>query len=500
MPAAEAEGIEGPLEQVRPVELVRVDSRYSQNYRTWRELLDGYHYLSSGPLCGPQLRYLIGSARGWLGAIALSAAARRVAGRERWIGWSEETRRENLHLIINNSRFLILPHVRVPNLASHVLSQLSAQVAGDWQDRHGYRPVLLESFVELRRYQGICYAAANWQCIGVTAGRGRQDRGHKCGVPQKALWVYPLSKDCKARLCVQDPKRRLAPLSQKLMPARAAAQDWTEEEFGQCRLGDQRLKARLQLLAADFFARPTMDIPQACGSRAKTKAAYRFFDHPRVNLHQVLQSHYEATSRRARGQEVILAVQDTTELNYSAHPATEFLGPICDKQGVIGLLVHGTMAYNLQGTPLGLIDVQCWTRDPGQKRKREQRYELAIEQKESAKWLMSFSAAVGLQQQHPQSMVVSVGDREADVYELFAQTLAHPQGPKILVRAGQQRVLHAQSPDEPCGGLWEYIGQQPSAGMLTLGLPRRQGRPAREAQLNIRYGAVELKAPKRKPH
>ena len=102
-------------------------------------------------------------------------------------------------------------------------------------------------------------------------------------------------------------------------------------------------------------------------------------------------------------------MQDTTELNYSAHPKTELLGPICDKAGVIGMLVHDTMAYTAQGTALGLIDVQCWTRDPERLRKAEQRYELPIEQKESYKWLASRKAAVRLHEQCPESTVISVG-------------------------------------------------------------------------------------------
>jgi hypothetical protein len=328
--------IELRLENLEQLELILVGSRFSQSYRIWRDLLQSHHYLGSGPLCGPQLRYLISSSQGWLGAIALSASARCVAGRDHWIGWSPEARRENLYQVVNNSRFLILPHVRVPNLASHVLAQLATQVAEDWQERHGYRPVLLETFVDQQRYRGVCYAAANWQCIALTAGRGRQDRDHAAALSRKALWVYPLCQDFREQLCTLPEKRRLAPRPQKALPPPQPAPTGIQEEFAQCDLGDARLEERLRIVSADFFARPAMSLPQACGNRAKTKAAYRLLDHPRVNLHSVLQSHYEATARRSRSHPVILAVQDTTDLNYSAHPATELLGPICDKEGVIG--------------------------------------------------------------------------------------------------------------------------------------------------------------------
>ena len=496
---ANAEAIVGSLDAVEPVELVRVNSRFSRHYRIWRELLDRYHYLRSGPLCGPQLRYLIGSPRGWLGAMAVSAAARRVHSREQWIGWSEEARRENLPRIVSNSRFLILPHVQVPHLASHVLAKMTRQLAADWQERHGYRPVLIETFVETQRFRGICYCAANWQGIGISAGRGRQDSEHRCDLPPKSLWVFPLSKHFKKQLCQVPEKRRLAPVVLKPAPVRVppSSQEWMDEEFGQCELGDQRLESRLRQIAADFFARPGMNIPQACGHRAKTKAVYRFLDHPRVNLHSVLQGHFVATQRRAAAHPVILVVQDTTELNYSAHPATEWLGPLCDKKGVIGLLLHETMAYNVEGTALGLIDAQCWTRDAELENKREQRYELKIEQKESSKWLVSLRAAARLQEQCPNSLVISVGDREADLHELFVE--AARGGPNILVRAHQNRVVKSPSEEGGTQGIWEYVGRLPPAGKLMLNVPRRKGQKPRTAELSIRFTAVELQAPKRKP-
>lgn len=501
--------IQCPLEELGPIEIIVVKSRFSQNYRLWRQLLQAHHYLSAGPLCGHQLRYLIRSPKGWLAAAAFSAAARRVAGRDLWIGWTEPARRENLHWIINNSRFLILPHVQVPHVASHLLAQLTGRVALDWQARYGYWPVLVESFVETGRFGGICYQAANWQAIGMSSGRGRQDGQHQKTLPKKVLWVYALSKDFRQRLCELPEKCRLAPLPAKpAPPPPAAPRDWMEEEFGGADLGDERLQSRLRIIAGDFFARPTMNIPQACGSRAKVKAAYRFFDHPQVNLESVLRSHYQASAQRVAQEAVVLAVQDTTELNYSLHPATEQLGPLCDKEGVVGLLLHETMLYNLAGTPLGLIDARCWARDPDEPQKRKKRYELEIEQKESFKWLVSYEAASRLQAQHPHSLVVSVGDREADIYELFVQGHKQPAGAKLLVRARQERCLMAwpelseeqQEQAQQTKHLWEHVGQLAKAGAVELSIPRRKNQPARQARLEIRFAAVELKPPKRKAH
>jgi len=196
--------------------------------------------------------------------------------------------------------------------------------------------------------------------------------------------------------------------------------DWAEAEFVHASLGDTRLQRRLWIVARDFFARPSASVPQACGSRAKTKAAYRLFDHPAMKLEQVLRAHYAATQTRVAAQAVVLAVQDTTTLNYSTHPATEQLGPITNRaDGWMGMHLHSTIAYDPQGPSLGLLDVQCWARDPQDYGKKHRRHQLPMEQKESVKWLRGYQAACRVAQACPDTTVVSVGDREADIYELF---------------------------------------------------------------------------------
>jgi len=213
-------------------------------------------------------------------------------------------------------------------------------------------------------------------------------------------------------------------------------------------------------------------------------------------MQSLLSGHYKTSSARAAQQKVVLAVQDTMELNYSAHPATEQLGPIGEKAtGQVGMLVHETMLYNLEGTPLGLIDVQCWVRAEDDFGKSADRYERPIEQKESYKWLKSFSAASRLQTQCPQTQVVSMGDREADVYELFVLAQKDPAGTKLLVRAFQDRVV-AQ---EESAHLWSHVLARPAVASLKLKVPRNKKQPARTALVEVRYCGMELEAPKRKP-
>jgi hypothetical protein len=206
----------------------------------------------------------------------------------------------------------------------------------------------------------------------------------------------------------------------------------------------------------------------------------------------VLKAHYAATTTRVAQHPVVLAAQDTTSLNYSTHPASEKLGLIgSQSEGPIGLLVHDTMAFNLEGTPLGLLDVQCWARDPDQLGKKHQRRQLPFEEKESVKWLRSLEAVERAQSQCPQTQIVSVGDREADIYELFVWATEKPGRPQLLVRAEHNRRVQDEH-----GYLWEHLAAQPVAGLKAVRLPRRANRAARTAQLEVRFGAVELRSPK----
>jgi hypothetical protein len=472
---------EASLEALQPISLVRIDSADCRLSRIWNGLMSQYHYLGAGPLCGAQIRYLIRSGRGeWLGGLAFSAGAWRVEARDRWIGWSSEARHEHLHQVIANSRFLVLG--RVPNLASHVLGLALRRVGRDWEHRYGYQPLLVETFAEAGRFAATCYRAANWIEVGQTRGRGRQDRGHACSEPVKRVLVYPLQEQAREELGGCPPSPVPVP------------RDWAEAEFGGAALGDRRLKQRLLTLARDFYARPQANLPQACRTRARAKAAYRFFDHEETRMEVLLEPHYEATRQRVAAEPWVLAVQDTTSLNYSAHPATGELGPIGSKEeGVVGLLVHSTMAFNAEGTPLGLLDVQCWARDPaafGQKHKRKQR---AIEEKESSKWLKSFERVAEVQRHTPGTRLVSVGDRESDVYELFHQALADVKGPGLLVRAEQDRLLN-----EGQEHLCSRVAQQPCAGVQEIQVPRRGTQPARRARLEVRFARVALRPPKRR--
>jgi len=481
-----AEPVERSLFELGTISIEQVGKCGSKTSIAWTEMMERHHYLGSGPLCGAQIRYLIRSDRhGCVGGLSFSAPAWSVTARDRWIGWDEATRRRNLQKVICNSRFLILPQIRVPNLASHALSLSLKRLCGDWLERYGEEPELVETYVEKERFRGTCYQAANWIYAGVTRGRGRQDCGNAYGVPVKDVYLYPLVKDARASLC-----EGMARQAEEKVP-----EDWAEEEFGKAELGDERLRKRLLTIARALYGKPQANIPQACGSRAAAKAAYRFFEHEETTMEKLLRPHYESTWQRMKGQSVVLAVQDTTSLNYTTHPETKGLGVIGSKlDKSIGLIVHDTLAINLEGTPLGLLDVQCWDRDRKDFGKKHKRHELPIEQKESYKWLKSFHAAKEAQR-HCDSTVVSVGDREADIYELFELALRDASGPKLLVRAERDRLLA-----DGQGHLWEKMSSEAASGIQEMRVPRRKKQPARDSKLEVRFAKVTLKAPQKKAH
>lgn len=190
--------IERSITELKDIQLNKVSTR--QGKQLWNELIERYHYLGNTLLAGAKIKYLIYCNEGLLGAISISASAWKVAPRDKWIGWDHNKREKNLNLIVNNSRFLILPWVRVKHLASKILSICAKQIRSDWKQRYNYEPVLLETFVEKDRFKGTCYKAANWIYVGQTQGRGKKDIHNECALPIKDIWLYPLVKDFRKRL------------------------------------------------------------------------------------------------------------------------------------------------------------------------------------------------------------------------------------------------------------------------------------------------------------
>ncbi len=473
--APQAVEFRGKLSDLGGIEL-RIVTGGTAESRQWNGLMGAYHPQGSGPLCGAQLRYLIVSQRqGVIGGLAMSAPAWRLSARDDWLGWSDGKRGAHLAGIVCNSRFLIVPGVAVKNLASHVLGLLSRRIVADWRRRYGIAPWLMETCVEATR-SGTVYRAANWIEVGLTAGRGRQDGSHQGSVPAKRVFLRVLDERALTRLCG---KRRVV------------VAGWVHREFAGAKLGDRRLERRLLEIANAFAAQPMASIPQACGSWPAAKAAYRFFDQKSTTMDRLLEPHRTATIERMRREPVVLVVQDTTSLNYTGHPAMQGIGPIgSSANGPKGLLLHNTMAFRPDGLALGLLDVQCWNRKKfGVKKQRQKK---PIADKESGKWLRPLDTVGLAARRCPNTRLVTVCDREADIYEFFEQ--AHRDGRELLVRATQNRSLL----DGDGRRLRPHMESLPPLAEVELAVPRNAKQPARTARMAVRMASITLAPPAKK--
>ncbi len=282
---------------------------------------------------------------------------------------------------------------------------------------------------------------------------------------------------------------------------------WAREELGSVDLGDKRRTARLITICGRLSEMPESSINQACGNWAETKAAYRFFQNDTVDVQTILAAHRAKTAERAGQHRTVLAIQDTSYLVYTRHRQTTGLGPLSLKKGKHveklhsqGLVMHSCLAVTTDGVPLGLLDQQIFAREAVAADHPEHRNVTPIEDKESYRWLAS------LRNSRPvcgETQLVTVCDREADIYELF-QLAAEIAAP-VLVRAKHDRPVNKRSmyAEKDITKLWALLEKQPGVGSFTIEIPARQGtkhatpREPRVATVELRFVAFTLNPPKR---
>jgi len=263
--------------------------------------------------------------------------------------------------------------------------------------------------------------------------------------------------------------------------------DWAVTEFGDAELGDARRTARLTHLATVLGAQPTASLPDATDDPATLTAADRFFANEAVDPAQILASHVQATTARLRQVPLVLAVQDTTYLDWTHHPATTGLGPLAQATQQ-GLLAHTTLALTPERVPLGLRAQEVWARDPATFAQQVDHKQRSITANESQQWLTSVAAVAQLRDACPTTQVVCVGVADADVYALFPAP--RPAGVDLLVRAGQNRRV-----DDPAGYLWDAVAAAPIAATREGVVPGRAGHPARTGGLTVQWRAVTVRPP-----
>jgi hypothetical protein len=496
-PVPAAVGVPARAEEVRGLQLLEVTSE--EHRQTWNELMLREHPLHQARLVGRQLRYLVNSEHGWLGAIGFGSAALYLEDRDEWIGWTAPQRMEHLPRVLQMNRFLIRPRVRCENLASQVLGLCTRQVAEDFERCYGLRPWLVESFVDGSQYDGGCYKAANWIRVGRTKGRGRNGP-HQAGKSRKDIYLYPLVEDVRKRMGVE-PQPVIA-----LEPGSGLdAVGWAEQEFGACALGDPRRTRRLVKIVTDQAAQPSGSYAQAAGgNRYDLKGYYRFLNSVReeLNLESLLQTHRTQTIRRMKRESTVLIVQDTTELNFSTRPACDGLGQIGTNQTGAqsrGLDLHSCLAVGESGLPLGVVRLHGYAPESAQGKDPHR----PIEEKESYRWLEGYQEASVIAALIPETRVINVTDREGDMFELFDLRRRQPgRKAELLVRANWDRCLEGSERK-----LFEELAAAPLAKTVSLPVPRqrehlakgsepgRPGLPARTAKVQLRFQEVTLSAP-----
>ena len=496
-PVPAAVGVPARAEEVRGLELIEVSSE--EQGQLWNELMIREHPLHQCRLVGRQLRYLVNSDHGWLGAIGFGSAALYLEARDAWLGWTATQRIEHLPRVLQMNRFLIRPRVRCENLASQVLGLCARRVAEDFERRYGLRPWLLESFVDGSQYDGGCYKAANWILVGQTKGRGRNGARDE-GKSRKDIYLYPLVEEVWERMGV----KRVSLAALDAVSGLEAA-GWAEQEFGDCDLGDPRRTRRLVKIVGDQAAQPSGSYSQAAGgNRYDLKGYYRFVNSPRkeINLESLLQTHRTQTLRRMKREATVLIVQDTTELNFSTRPACEGLGQIGTNQTGTksqGLDLHSCLALAESGLPLGVLRLDGYAPQSAQGKDPDR----PIQEKESYRWLEAYADASQIAVMLPQTRVINVTDREGDIFELF-DLRRRQTGPKaeLLVRADHDRCLEGSERK-----LFEELAAVPLAQTVSIPVPRQRehrakpsdpGRaalPARTAKVQVRFKEVTLSAP-----
>jgi hypothetical protein len=452
----------------------------------WNELIIQQHPCGDAPLAGPQLRYLIGSEQGWLGALGFGPAAFGLGARDQWIGWSPAARVSQLGRVIGLGRLLIRTEVKCHSLASKVLSLVLERVAQDWLDRYGIKPVLVETFVDRSRFTGLCFAAANWMRIGSSTGRGRL--GPKA--PERSLkdiWVYPLVRQARRHLLEECPQPVIpSPLLESLVQ-----EQWCSTELARLQLGDERLHRRAEKILQARWEQPQASFNGSFAGWAQAKGAYSLIASRRssIELGTLLESHAEATQARMAAESVVLLPQDTTTLNFTGLKKTSGLGPLGEDKGQ-SLWLHSLLAYRPDGVPLGLLQARCWARPKEPQTAARGRNARSIDEKESVRWVEALQKGAVTARRMTQTQLVVITDREGDLYEMHDAAQNSPPNLQTLIRAQHDRNLECHQK------LWAFMTQAPDCTMRTITVPRRRGQITRAATLEVRWSAITIDSPK----
>lgn len=263
---------------------------------------------------------------------------------------------------------------------------------------------------------------------------------------------------------------------------------WAASELRYVNLGDARRNKRLIKLVEDLAAQPTSSVPQACGNIAATTAAYDLWSSPYIKAADISNGHIKSTVERAKAEEIVLAIQDTTNMDVTSHPATKGIGYLDHKKS-FGLKVHSTLISNIKGVPLGIIDQQIWVRNIEDLGKAKKRHQKQTEEKESQRWLDGLERTNKLLAK--ETKIITLADSEADIFDLFHKK--RPENSHLLIRGTHNRRVN-----HTANYLHKAIHSSAVRGTIEVSVKRNPERPARIAKLTIRYETIEIEVPKNK--
>jgi hypothetical protein len=506
-------------EQVQGLCLVEVSVEQDELFLTWNELMESEHPLHDSRMVGRQLRYLVGSEHGWLGALGFGSCALRLAARDQWMGWEKPMRRQFQDRVLDLRRFLIRPSVRCENLASRVLSMATQRIGPDFERRYGFEPWLLESFVNTEAYEGTCFQAANWAWVGQSIGRGRNGCHAEPEVARKDVYVYELNRRWRQHMGIVPKSEQITALS---VEESLRSEGWVEAEFGEAELGHRDATQRLVRIAQAKAPQPGAPYTECfAGDRHELKAFYRFINkkHERMTPAGILSGHRRQTIRRIKAHKRVLVPEDTTDLDFSQRLHCNDLGDIGKNQtGAVsqGLKMHSMLPLTETGLPLGVLDTNIYASHFGSEDNAQNR---PIEEKESYRWLRSIDALAEVSLWAPETELIKIGDRESDFFELFDYRRRKAPHIHLLVRARYDRCLEEEEKEkekekeeeeeeEEPRKLFAHLEALPVMGEATITVPRQRekkgkpskpgriGLPARRAKVQLRWDKVTIRAPK----
>ena len=478
------------LHQLGKITLELVDSRKSA--ASWQNMMACFHPIGAHRRKGGARKYFIKSSQyGTLGGISFHNGEWAVKQRDQFIGWSHEARynTKNLQKIVLNSRFLILPHIKVTNLASHALCLAEKTLPRDWDKKYGVKPLWMYTYVNPAHYKGTCYIAAGWEKIGHTSGE-RDDQGIRKTIMGKAL-----NPNFKKLLCYEK-KRLYFPRSVNLYVENST--QWEDMEYGGCSHPDSRVQKRIKAVGARWVEAPSAPLAQKFPCLAERQAVTRLLSNPRVTMDDILESHRSATAHRCLHQNKVLVIQDSTTLNLeNLKHSTKGLHSIGGKG--TGICVHASVVFNQEGVIQGCLNLDG-----------EYRNQVADQQtqgedaRESYRWIeglqiaSDLSNACGSQSAHIPTRVINVGDRESEMwqyYEEYEKLKASSPHLGFVVRCkmGHRRKVSVNHQGvSKLVSLENHMESMPLLGQAKIFI---EGEPQK---LDLRMSRVKLMAPQSK--